>query len=85
MAQVHWEDDGVGCGGQHLAASRHDIRAGVHSSSHGGLVECQIWTPGCAFEPRRTFHASIEAAKAHAESELRALDPVFFAGAQVAA
>lgn len=83
MATIRWEDDGVGCGGQYLEASRPDIRAGVHA--YGTFAECHVWTPGCGFNPRRTVHATVEAAKAHAESELRALDPVFFAAAQVAA
>jgi hypothetical protein len=71
-----WEPDGVGCGGHYLDTSREGVRAGVHD--YGVFVECHVWTPGCGFEPRKTIHASLAEAKAHAESELRAMAPEDF-------
>lgn len=69
----HWEDDGVGCGGQYLESARDGIYAGVHD--YGSFAICSIWTPGCGFDPRATQHVSVEAAKTHALKELIALDP----------
>lgn len=74
-----WETDGIGYGGFYLDTSREGVRAGVHDCAI--FAECHIWTPGCGFSPRKTMHATVADAMAHAESELRALAPEDFAGA----
>lgn len=66
-----WEQDGVGLGGQYLDTKNPAIYAGVHA--YPSFAECQIWTPGCGFNPRKTQHETVEVAKRHAEEQLALL------------
>lgn len=40
----------------------------------GYAADCLIWTPGCRLNPATTRHATVEAARAYAEQQVRMLN-----------